>query len=63
MLSSVQGLATYEPVELIWYLQVILDVRVYWMGNVTVTVEVVLSAEVVALAKVVEVKLLVMVRS
>lgn len=63
MLSSVQGLATYEPVELIWYLQVILDVRVYWMGNVTVTVEVVLSAEVVALAKEVEVKLLVMVRS
>lgn len=49
--------------ELIWYLQVILDVRVYWMGNVTVTVEVVLRAEVVALAKVVEVKLLVMVRS
>lgn len=58
-----QGLVTYEPVELIWYLQVILEVRVYWMGKVTVTVEVVLSAEVVALAKVVEVKLLVMVRS
>lgn len=38
-------------------------VSVYWMGKVTVTVEVALRAELVALAKVVEVKLLVMVRS